>query len=76
MGKFTLLFRGRDRSAFPDQMPKRMQRWVACSKGQTRTATSGIPDIRLTRPGQSRHGLTLVVISVVEPVGSVCSARM
>jgi hypothetical protein len=32
MGEFTLLFRGRDRSASPDQMQKTMQKWVAWLK--------------------------------------------
>ncbi|HLK82028.1 MAG TPA: DUF6596 domain-containing protein [Xanthobacteraceae bacterium] len=32
MSEFTLLFRGRDRSASPDQMQKTMQKWVAWLK--------------------------------------------
>jgi len=32
MTEFTLLFRGRDRSASPDQMQKTMQKWVAWLK--------------------------------------------
>jgi len=32
MSEFTFLFRGRDRSASPDQMQKTMQKWVAWFK--------------------------------------------
>ena len=32
MSEFTFLFRGRDRSASPDQMQKTMQRWIVWFK--------------------------------------------
>jgi len=32
MSEFTFLFRGRDRTASPDQMQKTMQKWVAWFK--------------------------------------------
>jgi hypothetical protein len=56
MSEFTFLFRGRDRTASPDQMQKTMQKWANWFKEMNDKGQIRDPGHPLTAEGKVVHG--------------------